>query len=52
MPLKGTWDPLAERDLVLAAWASVNGGDFKADWVKAHEVMQSLGHTFTRDAIK
>ncbi len=52
MPPKGSWDANAERDVILAAWYSANGGDFKTDWFKAHDVMKALGYHFSKDAIK
>jgi len=49
---KSAWDPKAERDLILAAWSSSMGGEFKTDWAKTHEVMLSWGYTFSKDAMK
>ena len=38
--------------MILSAWCSSNGGDFKADWNKTHEIMRSLGYNFSKEAIK
>jgi hypothetical protein len=51
--MPGTWDSNAERDLVIAAWASANGDalNLKADWNKTHEQMREWGYSFTKEAI-
>jgi len=46
------WDGAAEQDVIIAAWISSCGGDLKPNWNIAHQKMQELGYTFSKDAIK
>lgn len=45
------WDSNTERDLCIAVFMATQTGRVSYNWAKTHEIMQSMGHTFTKDAI-
>ncbi|KIL91669.1 hypothetical protein FAVG1_05286 [Fusarium avenaceum] len=51
-PAEKKWDANAERDLCVAIiMGSADGDRLRYNWPKVHSSMESLGYSFTKDAI-
>ncbi|KAL7963596.1 hypothetical protein V8C34DRAFT_300102 [Trichoderma compactum] len=51
-PVEKKWDDSAERDLCLAIiMGNQDGTKPRYNWPRVEEIMTSLGHTFTKDAM-
>ncbi|KAJ4859083.1 hypothetical protein T069G_07350 [Trichoderma breve] len=51
-PAEKKWDDSAERDLCVAIiYANQDGAKKSYNWPRVEEIMTSLGHTFTKDAM-
>ncbi|KAM0343729.1 hypothetical protein ACHAPU_008320 [Fusarium lateritium] len=51
-PTEKKWDPNAERDLCVAIiMGAADGERMRYNWPKVHNSMETLGYSFTKDAI-
>ncbi|KAL6809039.1 hypothetical protein GGI42DRAFT_350524 [Trichoderma sp. SZMC 28013] len=51
-PLEKKWDDSAERDLCVAIiMGNQDGTKTRYNWPRVEEIMNGLGHTFTKDAM-